>query len=208
MKRPKSAWQLTTNKMRNQQNYGFDNNSQNDYNYNRPEETIRINKNVNTTDSIFALFSSKLFGELYFAWCIDCEERPSTEGAKYFRDELLARNNKDFRNFNFHSMRAGRNFLTAFGGNLPSIQINKIDLSDNLVNDECMHNIKNLISAKKIVYLNLASNQISTEGLKIIQQEIIVSKSLKYLNFGVYNGSFRINNFSGEGSNHSQDSLK
>ena len=96
-------------------------------------------------------------------------------------------------------MRAGKNFLAAFGGNLPPIQVHKVDLSDNLVNDECMHNIKNLISAKHIIYLNLASNQISTEGLKIIQHEIIQSKSLKYLNFGVYKGSFRINNFSGEG---------
>ena len=146
-----------------------------------------------------SLFSRKIYGERYFAWCNDCEERPSIEGAKYFRDELLARNNKDLSNFNFHSMRAGRNFLSAFGGNLPSIQLHKVDLADNLVNDECMHNIKNLISAKQIISLNLASNQISTEGLKIIQHEIIQSKSLKYLNFGVYKGSFRINNFSGEG---------
>ena len=62
-----------------------------------------------------------------------------------------------------------------------------------------MHNIKNLISAKQVIYLNLSSNQISSEGLKIIQHEIIESNSLKYLNLGVYKGSFRINNFSGEG---------
>ena len=62
-----------------------------------------------------------------------------------------------------------------------------------------MHIIKNLISSKMIMILNLASNQISTEGLKIMQTEIIESKFLKYLNLGLYKGSHRINNFSGEG---------
>ena len=200
MRRPKSAWQLTSNKIQSpktQSTIGFDFNST-DKDDNQ-DDSRRLNKNMNLTDLIFSLFSRKIYGEVYFAWCNDCEERPSIEGAKYFRDELLSRNNKDLRNFNFHSMRAGKNFLAAFGGNLPPIQIHKVDLSDNLVNDECMHNIKNLISAKQIIYLNLASNQISTEGLKIVQHEIIYSKCLKYLNFGVYKGSFRINNFSGEG---------
>ena len=96
-------------------------------------------------------------------------------------------------------MRAGKNFLSAFGGNLPPIQVKRLELPDNLVNDECMHNIKNIISAKQVIYLNLASNQISTEGLKIIQHEVIASKALKYLNLGVSEGSFRVNNFSGDG---------
>ena len=61
------------------------------------------------------------------------------------------------------------------------------------------NNIKNLISARQVIHLNLASNQISTEGLKIIQHEVIASKSLKYLNLGVSEGSFRVNNFSGDG---------
>jgi len=103
------------------------------------------------------------------------------------------------KSFNFRSMRAGKNFLSAFGGNLPPIQVRKLELPDNLVNDECMHNIKNIISAKQVIYLNLASNQISTEGLKIIQHEVINSKALKYLNLGVSEGSFRVNNFSGDG---------
>ena len=201
MKRPKSAWQLIPNKFKSpksQSSIGFSFNEQTEKEENQ-DESNKLNKNMSLTDSIFALFNRKIYGEIYFAWCKDCDERPSVEGAKYFRDELISRNNKDLRNYNFHSMRAGKNFLGAFGGNLPSIQIHKVDLSDNLVNDECMHNIKNLISAKQIIHLNLASNQISTEGLKIIQHEIIESKSLKYLNFGVYKGSFRINNFSGEG---------
>ena len=201
MKRPKSAWQLKTNRFRSpksQSSIGFVFNNTTEKEENQ-EDSNRPYKNMSLTESIFSLFSRKIYGEIYFAWCKDCEERPSIEGGKYFRDELISRNNKDLRNFNFHSMRAGKNFLGAFGGNLPSIQVHKVDLSDNLVNDECMHNIKNLISAKLVIYLNLASNQISTEGLKIIQHEIIESKSLKYLNFGVYKGSFRINNFSGEG---------
>jgi hypothetical protein len=201
MKRPKSSWQLKTNRFRSpksQSSIGFVFNNTTEKEENQ-EDSNRPYKNMSLTESIFSLFSRKIYGEIYFAWCKDCEERPSIEGGKYFRDELISRNNKDLRNFNFHSMRAGKNFLGAFGGNLPSIQVHKVDLSDNLVNDECMHNIKNLISAKLVIYLNLASNQISTEGLKIIQHEIIESKSLKYLNFGVYKGSFRINNFSGEG---------
>ena len=51
----------------------------------------------------------------------------------------------------------------------------------------------------KGTHLNLASNQISTEGLKIIQHEVIASKALKYLNLGISEGSFRVNNFSGDG---------
>ena len=201
MKRPKSAWNLFSNRItsqKTQSSFGFDFNSPTDKEENQ-DDSRRFHKNMNLTDFIFSLFSRKIYGEIYFAWCNDCEEKPSIEGAKYFRDELLARSNKDLKNFNFHTLRAGKNFLAAFGGNLPPIQLNKVDLSDNLVNDECMHNIKNLISAKQVIYLNLASNQISTEGLKIIQHEVIESKSLKYLNFGVYKGSFRINNFSGEG---------
>ena len=151
------------------------------------------------TSFIYSLFSKKIYAEIYYAWCKDCNEPPSAESAKYFRDELLARNNKDLKSFNFRSMRAGKNFLSAFGGNLPPIQVKRLELPDNLVNDECMHNIKNIISAKQVIYLNLASNQISTEGLKIIQHEVIASKALKYLNLGVSEGSFRVNNFSGDG---------
>ena len=200
MKRPKSAWNLMSNKMqtiRTQSTIGFDfNNSEKEENQ---DDSRRLNKNMNLTDSIYSLFSKNIYAEIYYAWCKDCKESPSAESAKYFREELLSRNNKDLKNFYFRSLRVGRNFLAAFGGNLPPAQIYKLELPDNLVNDECMHNIKNLISAKQIISLNLASNQISTEGLKIIQHEIIQSKSLKYLNFGVYKGSFRINNFSGEG---------
>ena len=157
------------------------------------------NKGVDLSEFIYSLFPKKIYAEIYYAWCKDCNEQSSAESAKYFRDELLSRNNKDIRSFNFKSLRVGKNFLSAFGGNLPAVQLRKLELQDNLVNDECMHNIKNLISAKQIIYLNLASNQISTEGLKIIQHEVTTSNSLKYLNFGVCEGSFRVNNFSGDG---------
>ena len=156
-------------------------------------------KGLDLSDYIYSLFSKKIYAEIYYAWCKDCNEQPSAESAKYFRDELLSRNNKDIKNFNFKSLRVGKNFLGAFCGNLPAIQLRKVELQDNLVNDECMHTIKNLISAKQVIYLNLASNQISTEGLKIIQNEVIASHSLKYLNLGVTEGSFRVNNFSGDG---------
>ena len=156
-------------------------------------------KENDLTSFIYSLFSKKIYAEIYYAWCKDCNESPSTESAKYFREELLSRNNKDLKNFNFKSLRVGRNFLAAFGSNLPSAQIYRLDLPDNLVNDECMHNIKNIISARQVIHLNLSSNQISTEGLKIIQHEVIASKALKYLNLGVSEGSFRVNNFSGDG---------
>ena len=157
------------------------------------------NKGADLSDFIYSLFSKKIYAEIYYAWCKDCNDQPSAESAKYFRDELLSRNNKDIKNFNFRSIRAGKNFLGAFCGNLPAIQLRKVELQDNLVNDECMHTIKNLISAKQVIYLNLASNQISTEGLKIIQNEVISSHSLRYLNFGVTEGSFRVNNYSADG---------
>ena len=193
-KRPKTAGYLMPKNRKTQSD--LDNNSEDlDDNYFSSEK-----KNQNDlTSFIYALFSKKLYAEIYYAWCKDCNEPPSAESAKYFRDELLARNNKDLKSYNFRSMRAGKNFLSAFGGNLPPIQVRKLELPDNLVNDECMHNIKNIISAKQVIYLNLASNQISTEGLKIIQHEVIASKSLKYLNLGVSEGSFRVNNFSGDG---------
>ena len=193
MKRPKSAsWKNTSNIP---SGLPLDSNSK-DTPYS--ESTI-LSKNMNLTEQVFSLFSKKLYGEIYYAWCKDCEEIPSLEGAKYFRDELISRNNKDFYCFNFRSMRAGKNFLGGFVSNLPPIQVKKADLSDNLLNDECMHIVKNLIGSKMITILNLASNQISTEGLKIMQNEIIESKNLKYLNLGVNKGSYRINNFSGEG---------
>ena len=169
----------------NKQNYAFL--SEKDY------------KNGNIKDYIFSLFTRKIYAELYFAWCKDCNETSSPESAKYFRDELLARNNKDLKNFNFRSMRVGKNFLLGFVSNLAPGPIKKVELPDNMVSDVCMHNIKSLISAKGVEYLNLASNMISTEGLKIIQNEVMASKHLKYLNLGVLEGSFRRNNFSGEG---------
>ena len=193
-KRPKTANYLMP-KNRKPQSDLENNGEENEDNYYSSEK-----KNQNDlTSFIYSLFSKKIYAEIYYAWCKDCNEPPSAESAKYFRDELLARNNKDLKSFNFRSMRAGKNFLSAFGGNLPPIQVRRVELPDNLVNDECMHNIKNIISAKQVVYLNLASNQISTEGLKIIQHEVIASKSLKYLNLGVNEGSFRVNNFSGDG---------
>ena len=206
MKRPKSAkWKVssnTINTINNNKSTFPSLNSQinaQDNPQSFSSDSRILPKNQNLTDVIFSLFSKKLYGEIYYAWCKDCDEVPSLEGAKFFRDELLTRNNKDLFNFNFHSMRAGKNFLSGFVANLPPVHVKKADLSDNLLNDECMHIIKNLISAKNIIILNLASNQISTEGLKIMQTEIIESKFLKYLNFGVYKGSYRINNFSGEG---------
>lgn len=156
-------------------------------------------KKGNKKDFIMSLFPKKLYAQLYFAWCKDCSETISAENAKYFRDELMMRGNKDMKNFFFRSMRVNKNFLLAFVGNLESGRIVKLDLSDNLIADSSMHNIKNIISVKKVVHLNLASNMISTEGLKIIQNEVMSSDSLKYLNLGIIDGSFRRNNFSGEG---------
>jgi len=215
MKRPKTAAipipnknSLEKNKINNNNN---NNNNNDEYKIDFDEKSNEDdlndsylfmsgkNKGADLSDFIYSLFSKKIYAEIYYAWCKDCCEQPSAESAKYFRDELLSRNNKDTRIFNFRSLRVGKNFLAAFGGNLPPIQLRKVELQDNLVNDECMHNIKNLISAKQVIYLNLASNQISTEGLKIIQQEVVSSNSLKYLNLGVCEGSFRVNNFSGDG---------
>ena len=51
------------------------------------------------TSFIYSLFSKKIYAEIYYAWCKDCNEPPSAESAKYFRDELISRNNKDLRNF-------------------------------------------------------------------------------------------------------------
>ena len=202
MKRPKTSNsinikkpQMKDNKQSQQMDFSEYLDDEDDENILSPELK---NKN-DLTSTIYSLFSKKIYAELYYAWCKDCKESPSAEGAKYFREELLSRNNKDLKNFNFKSLRVSRNFLAAFGGNLPPAQIYKLELPDNLVNDECMHNIKNLISARQVIHLNLASNQISTEGLKIIQHEVIASKSLKYLNLGVSEGSFRVNNFSGDG---------
>ena len=194
MKRPKTAgYLMPKNKKKKSE---LDNNSDD------LEDNFFLSEKKSQNDLtsfVYSLFSKKIYAEIYYAWCKDCNESPTAESAKYFRDELLARNNKDLKSFNFRSMRAGKNFLSAFGGNLPPIQVRKLELPDNLVNDECMHNIKNIISAKQVIYLNLASNQISTEGLKIIQHEVISSKALKYLNLGVSEGSFRVNNFSGDG---------
>lgn len=141
-----------------------------------------LKKGINKKEYIYSLFAKKLFAELYFAWCKDCSEKITIDNAKYFRDEILIRNNRDNKNFNFNSLRIGKNFLLAFLGNLESNKINKLNLSDNLINDICMHNIKNIIATKKLMYLNLASNMISTEGLKIFQKEVIESETLKYLN--------------------------
>jgi hypothetical protein len=144
-------------------------------------------KAKNKKDYIISLFPRKLFADLYFAWCKDCSENITPENAKYFRDELLMRKNKDFRNYNFRGMRIAKNFVIAFVGNIDNTQINKLDLSDNLITDVCMHNLKNIISSKRCVSLNLASNMISTEGLKIVQNEIINSESLTYLNVIYFN---------------------
>ena len=158
-----------------------------------------LKNSAKSKEYIFSLFTRKLYAELYFAWCKDCKETFSPDSAKYFRDELLLRNNKDLKTFNFRSMRVGENFLLGFLGNLGPGAIKRVDLPDNMISDKCMHNIKSLISAKGVEYLNLASNQISTEGLKIIQNEVMASKTLKYLNLGIIERSFRRNNFNGEG---------
>ena len=202
MKRPKTSNSINIKKPQMQDNKQSQQMDFSEYLDDEDDENILSpelkNKN-DLTSTIYSLFSKKIYAELYYAWCKDCNESPSAEGAKYFREELLSRNNKDLKNFNFKSLRVSRNFLAAFGGNLPPAQIHKLELPDNLVNDECMHNIKNLISARQVIHLNLASNQISTEGLKIIQHEVIASNYFKYLNLGVSEGSFRVNNFSGDG---------
>ena len=206
MKRPKTA-KYNTNKVNNlsrkkssgkgmksqQPEDKFDFSDKDDYISNK------MSKGIKLSDFIYSLFSKKIFAEIYYAWCKDCSEQPSIESAKYFREQLLSRNNKELHSFNFKSLRVSKNFLSAFCGNLPPIQLRKCELQDNLITDECAHNLKSLITSKQLIYLNLASNQISTEGLKIIQNEIANSKFLKYLNLGVTEGSFRINNFSGDG---------
>lgn len=147
----------------------------------RKKEDEDIEKG-NTRDYIISLFSKPLFAELFFAWSRDCEDVISIENAKFFREELIMRENKDDKNYNFRSLRVSKNFLVAFVGNLATPIINKLDLSDNLITDICLHNIKSLIVNKKIVHLNLSSNMISSEGLKIIHNEVMNSETLKYLN--------------------------
>ena len=171
------------------------------FNFNDQDQYIpeKMNRIIKLSDYIYSLFSKKIYAEIYYAWCKDCLETASIETGKYFRDELLARNNKDLHVLNFKSMRVAKNFLSALCGNLPSIQLKRVELQDNLITDECVHNLKSLITSKQLMYLNLASNQISTEGLKIIQNDLANSKYLKYLNLGVTQGSFRVNNFSGDG---------
>lgn len=159
--------------------------------YKRKEEAEKLKRN-NKREYILSLFSRPLFAELFFAWSRDCEDNISVENAKYFRDELIMRGNKDDKNFNFRGMRVTKNFLVAFTGNVTSTIINRLDLSDNLITDICLHNIKSLISNKRLVHLNLASNMISTEGLKIIHSEIIYSDSLSYLNVREINKSFTL----------------
>jgi hypothetical protein len=143
---------------------------------------MEYKKGLSKKDYIVSLFPRRLLAELYFAWCKDCNENITAENAKYFRDELLMRGNKDNKMFNFRSLRVSKNFIIAFVGNLESGQIEKLDLSDNLITDICMYNLTNIITARKVMHLNLASNMISTEGLKIIQNELILSDSLRYLN--------------------------
>jgi Ran GTPase-activating protein (RanGAP) involved in mRNA processing and transport len=164
-----------------------------------PTFETEYKKGLDKKNFIMSLFQRQIFAELYFAWSKDCGETISIENAKFFRDELLMRDNKALTDFNFRCMRAGKNFLLAFVGNLDSPSITHLDLSDNMITDLCMHNIKSLITAKRVVHLNLASNMISSEGLKVIQTDLMTSETLQYLNFGVNEGSFRRNNFSGEG---------
>jgi hypothetical protein len=115
----------------------------------KPKFVLENSKNLNSKEYIMSLFPKILFAELYFAWSKDCNENISVENAKWFRDELLLRKNKDERYCNFKSMRVGKNFLQAFLGNLTVQQIVNIDFGDNLINDVCMHTVKNLITAKK-----------------------------------------------------------
>ena len=115
----------------------------------KPVFLAEPSKNINSKEYIMSLFPKILFAELYFAWSKDCNENITIENAKWFRDELLLRKNKDERFCNFKSMRVGKNFIQAFLGNLTISQIVSIDFSDNLINDFCMHSLKNLITAKK-----------------------------------------------------------
>ena len=205
-KRPKTAKIFNNNNNNNNSKRKPQENKQNSileekFSLNDQDQYIseKMSRVIKLSDYIYSLFSKKIYYEIYYAWCKDCLETPSIETAKYFRDELLSRNNKDLHLLNFKSMRVAKNFLSALCGNLPSIQLKKVELQDNLITDECVHNLKSLITSKQLIYLNLASNQISTEGLKIIQNELANSKFLKYLNLGVTPGSFRVNNFSGDG---------
>ena len=189
---------------------------------NDPDQYIteKMQRKIKLSDYINFIFPEKLYKEIYYAWCKDLQpedkkrlsekekkekkkkdilEMPSFETVRYFREELLSRNNNDLHVFNFSSMHVGKNFLTALCNNLPSIQLKKVELQDNLITDECVNNLKVLITSKQLIQLNLASNQISTEGLKIIQNDLANTKHLKYLNLGVTEGSFRVNNFSGDG---------
>lgn len=181
----------------NNLNNNINNNNNNNINNNQEDNFEALYKQDfgielkkgNNKEYIISLFSHPFYAELFFAWCKDCSENITVENAKFFRDELLLRKNKDSFNFNFKSMRVSKNFLIAFVGNLNSSRIEKLNLADNLINDVCMHNIKSIVSAKKLVHLNLASNMISTEGLKIFQNDVMFSDSLKYLNvseFGFY----------------------
>ena len=125
------------------------NNSRFHENDDKPIFVSEPHKNINSKEYIMSLFPKILFAELYFAWSKDCNENIAVENAKWFRDELLLRKNKDERYCNFKSMRVGKNFLQAFVGNLQIPQIVSIDFSDNLINDFCMHTLKNLLTAKK-----------------------------------------------------------
>lgn len=112
-----------------------------------PVETD-IFKSKNVNDEIKSLFPRKMFYHMYNAWLQDCGDKKGVDSAKYFRDELITRNNKDSENFNFRSIRAGKQFLITFASNLETGYLNSLDLSDNSITDMCMHTIKSLIEVK------------------------------------------------------------
>ena len=201
MKRPKTAKINNNNPKKKSKEKKNNNQTEDIFNFDDGDQYIpeKMLKRIDITKIINKIFSKKIYLEIYYAWCKDCLQDPTIESAKYFRDELISRNNKDLQIFNFKSLRVSTKFLTVFCRNLPAMQLKRLDLQDNLITDECINNMKSLITSKQLIYLNLASNQISTEGLKIIQNDIANSKFLKYLNFGVTEGSFKVNNFSGDG---------
>jgi len=154
-------------------------------------------------------FDDDLLKIIYLNRCKDNNERLSIDSGKIFTSEFILRNGEDFNSsgesvisrLDLSGMKIGLNTIFSLTKYVKKAKaIRHLNISNNMIKDYGLYNLKEFFKASVVEGINLASNMITSIGLTHIIDILSKLSNLKYLNLGVCKNSFAKNNLGIEGA--------
>jgi hypothetical protein len=171
--------------------------------------TVGSKKQSEEEDILSFVFDDELLKIIYLNRCKDNNERLSIDGGKIFISEFNFRNGEDFNSnqdpiierLDISGMKIGLNTIFALTKYVKKNKpIRHLNISNNMIKDYGLYNLKEFFKASMIEGINLSSNMITSVGLSHVVETMSKLSNLRYLNLGVCRNSFAKNNLGLEGA--------